>query len=111
MGLDDRDALSVLRDAVSPVRDSDELIAAFYTRWFAIDDSVRDMFPPDMTAQRRMFDQALDWLLGEFIAQRAEEPVAFLAQLGRDHRKYGVTGAHYESMSRALYATLRNQSG
>ena len=111
MGLDDRDALSVLRDAVNPVRDSDELIAAFYTRWFAIDDSVRDMFPPDMTAQRRMFNRALDWLLGEFIAQRADEPVAFLAQLGRDHRKYGVTGTHYESMSRALYATLRNQLG
>ena len=111
MGLDDRDALSVLRDAVNPVRDSDELIAAFYTRWFAIDDSVRDMFPPDMTAQRAMFNRALDWLLGEFIAQRAEEPVAFLAQLGRDHRKYGVTGTHYESMSRALYATLRNHLG
>ena len=111
MGLDDRDALSVLRDAVNPVRDSDELIAAFYTRWFAIDDSVRDMFPPDMTAQRAMFNRALDWLLGEFVAQRAEEPVAFLAQLGRDHRKYGVTGTHYESMSRALYATLRNHLG
>ena len=111
MGIDDRDALSVLRDAVSPVRDADELIAAFYTRWFAVDGSVRDMFPPDMTGQRRVFNQALDWLLGEFIAQRAEEPVAFLAQLGRDHRKYGVLASHYESLARALYATLRSHLG
>jgi NAD(P)H-flavin reductase/hemoglobin-like flavoprotein len=111
VGIDDRAALSVLRNAVSPVRDADELIAAFYTRWFAIDASVRDMFPPDMTGQRRVFNQALDWLLGEFIAQRAEEPVAFLAQLGRDHRKYGVIASHYESLARALYATLRSHLG
>ena len=111
MGIDDRAALAVLRGAVSPVRASDELIAAFYTRWFAIDNSVRDMFPPDMTAQRQVFNRALDWLLGEFIDQRAEEPVAFLAQLGRDHRKYGVTAAHYESLARALYTTLRSHLG
>ena len=43
-----------------------------------------------MAAQRAAFAQALNWLYGELVAQRAEEPVAFLAQLGRDHRKYGV---------------------
>src|SRR6185369_8037777 len=47
-------------------------------------------------------------LLGELIAQRAEEPVAFLAQLGRDHRKYGVTQQHYHSMQAALLAALRS---
>jgi NAD(P)H-flavin reductase/hemoglobin-like flavoprotein len=111
VGLEDRDALSVLRDAVSPVCDSNAVIASFYNQWFATDGSVRDMFPPDMTAQRRVFNEVLDWLLGEFIAQRAQEPVAFLAQLGRDHRKYGVTAAHYESLSRSLYATLKAHLG
>ena len=48
-------------------------------------------------------------MFGEFIAQRAEEPVAFLAQLGRDHRKYGVTQRHYDSMQDALLTTLRTQ--
>ena len=60
------------------------------------------MFPPDMTGQRPSSRQALDWVLGEFVAQRAEEPVAFLAQLGRDHRKYGVTDEHYEALAHAL---------
>jgi NAD(P)H-flavin reductase/hemoglobin-like flavoprotein len=106
MGLEDRDALGVLRAALDPLRDSDELISRFYTYWFAIDESVRHMFPPDMTDQRAMFGHALNWVLDEFIAQRAEEPVAFMAQLGRDHRKYGVEHRHYESMARALYATL-----
>ncbi len=108
MGLDDRDAVSVLCEAVSPGIGSDALIAAFYARWFAMDASVRDMFPADMTTQRKLFTQALDWVFGEFVARRAVQPVAFLAQLGRDHRKYGVTGAHYESLSLALYATLKD---
>jgi NAD(P)H-flavin reductase/hemoglobin-like flavoprotein len=109
VGLDDRDAMRTLRDAVDPALGSDELIRRFYTRWFAIDMSVRDLFPPDMTAQRGAFAQAVTWLFGELIDQRAQEPVAFLAQLGRDHRKYGVTQRHYDSMQDALLTTLRSQ--
>jgi len=108
VGLDDRDALRVLRDAVDPALGSDELIRRFYTRWFAIDLSVRDLFPPDLGAQRHAFARAMTWLFGELIAQRAEEPVAFLAQLGRDHRKYGVLQRHYDSMQDALLTTLRS---
>jgi NAD(P)H-flavin reductase/hemoglobin-like flavoprotein len=105
VGLADRDALQALHDAVGRA-DRDELMGRFYTCWFALDPSVRDLFPPAMTAQREMFAQALQWVLGELIAQHSEEPVAFLAQLGRDHRKYGVTAGHYEVMAHALYATL-----
>jgi NAD(P)H-flavin reductase/hemoglobin-like flavoprotein len=108
VGLDDRDALRKLRDAVDPALGSDGLIRRFYTRWFAIDISARDLFPPDMDAQRAAFAKAMTWLFSELIAQRAEEPVAFLAQLGRDHRKYGVTQRHYETMQDALLTTLRS---
>ena len=108
MGLDDREALATLRAAVDPRNDSDELIRGFYTRWFAIDTTIRDLFPPDMERQRGVFAEALTWLLGELVEQRAEEPVAFLAQLGRDHRKYGVTQRHYDSMQEALLTTLRS---
>ncbi len=107
MGLDDREALATLRAAVDPAAGSDELIRRFYTRWFAVDPSIRDLFPPDMDRQRSVFAQALTWLLGELIARRAEEPVAFLAQLGRDHRKYGVTQSHYDTMHDALLVTVR----
>jgi NAD(P)H-flavin reductase/hemoglobin-like flavoprotein len=108
VGLDDREALATLRAAVDPRNDSDELIRRFYTRWFAIDTAIRDLFPPDMEHQRGVFAEALTWLLGELVEQRAEEPVAFLAQLGRDHRKYGVTQRHYDSMQEALLTTLRS---
>ena len=63
---------------------------------------------PTSAAQFNVFGQALTWLFGELVDQRADEPVAFLAQLGRDHRKYGVTQSHYYSMHEALYTTLRS---
>ena len=50
-------------------------------------------------------------MYGELVAQRAEEPVAFLAQLGRDHRKFGVLPASYDTLRRALYTTLRGHLG
>ncbi|BDE12048.1 MULTISPECIES: FAD-binding oxidoreductase [Mycobacterium] len=105
MSLEDRHALQVLRDAFGP--EDQELVHRFYTHWFAIDTSVRDLFPPEMHSQRAAFAHAMHWLYGELVDQRAEQPVAFLAQLGRDHRKYGVRPAHYQTLRRALYATLR----
>lgn len=105
MGLDDRDALQTLRAAVG----TDEVIGRIYTLWFGIDMTARDLFPPDLTRQRASFGEALSWLLAEMIAQRAEEPVAFMAQLGRDHRKYGVTGRHYDTLGQAMLTTLRGE--
>ncbi|KRE27648.1 2-polyprenylphenol hydroxylase [Mycobacterium sp. Soil538] len=106
MGLEDRDSMRILRDALDS--GAEQLVADFYTRWFAADLSARDLFPPDMATQRKVFGHALNWLCDELIAQRAEEPVAFLAQLGRDHRKYGVTPGHYDTLQTALLATLRS---
>lgn len=105
MGLEDRNALTLLRAGISGPG-ADELIGRVFTCWFALDPEARDLFPADMTEHRATFRRVLDWLLAEFIAQRADEPVAFLAQLGRDHRKYGATKDHYETLAHALYATL-----
>lgn len=109
VGLDNRDALRVLHAAFREGPACDELIRRFYTRWFALDVSLRDKFPPDMGGQRAAFAHALHWVYGELVAQHATEPVEFLAQLGRDHRKYGVTEAHYETLRQALHATLRSE--
>jgi NAD(P)H-flavin reductase len=111
VGLDNQDALRVLHSAFAGHGRSDdnELIHEFFGRWFTVDVSVRGLFPPDLAGQRAAFGRALAWVYGEFIAQRAQEPVAFLAQLGRDHRKYGVTQAHYDTVRRELYTTLRSR--
>lgn len=107
----------MLCDAFAPQQGSDpkaepnHVVRQFYTNWFALDISVHDLFPPEMSSQRAAFAHALHWVYGELVAQRAAEPVAFLAQLGRDHRKYGVLPTHYETLRTALYATLRSHLG
>lgn len=111
MGLDDRDALEHLRATVDPERGGGALIRDFYTRWFSVDASARDLFPPDLGAQREAFGRVLFWVIGEFIEQRADEPVALLAQLGRDHRKYGVTHQHYATLEVALLLSLHDALG
>jgi len=108
VGLLDRDSLRVLHDAFAPENGAEVLVRRFYNQWFAIDTEVRDLFPPDLEHQRNAFALAIHWVLGELVAQRAEEPVAFLAQLGRDHRKYGVRHEHYASMRRAWLWTMRS---
>ena len=101
MGLDDRDALRKLRDAVDPALGSDELIRRFYTRWFAIDISARDLFPPDMGAQRTAFAKAMTWLFTEMIAQRAQEPVALITDRALTRNSVPV------SESRATTSAIR----
>ncbi|VAZ81755.1 Phenol hydroxylase P5 protein [Mycobacterium persicum] len=103
--------MRVLRDAFAPSEGPNELVRRFYTTWFALDVSVRDLFPPEMDSQRAAFAHALHWVYGELVDQHAEEPVAFLAQLGRDHRKHGVLPTHYDTLRRALYQTLRGYLG
>ena len=69
VGVRDRDGLRMLRDAVDPRLGSEELIRRFYTKWFAIDIAVRDLFPPDLGTQFKVFGQALTWLFGELVDQ------------------------------------------
>lgn len=109
MGLDDRDSLRVLRSLFADGPDADRLMRRFYAMWFALDESVGALFPPDLDHQRTAFAYAMRWLLTEFTAQRAAEPVAFLAQLGRDHRKYGVTDAQYRTLCQALFLAMREE--
>lgn len=89
--------------------DEPDLIRDFFDYWFAVDPSVRDLFPADLHDHLTDFGHAMAWVYAELVAQRAEAPVAFLAQLGRDHRKYGVTGAQYATFGEALHATLRSR--
>lgn len=109
MGLDDREALQVLRDVFAVADGAESFVDRLFTRWFGTDPAARDLFPVDLAGTRAAFAQAISWVYGEFVAQRAQEPVSFLAQLGRDHRKYGVTQHHYDTLGQMLYAALRDE--
>src|SRR5690349_13972028 len=108
MGLDDRESLIVLRDAFDPSVGGWEFAERFYKNWFAIDPAIRKIFPPDMAHQQAKFSRTVWWVLNKFAEQRTEEAVAFLAQLGRLHRTYGLTEPMYVTMHAALLRTMRD---
>lgn len=98
-----RHALHQLRDLIN--RDPDRFAANVYTRMFAINPGLRDLFPAMMANQRDAFFRVVDHVLEVVPAESGHsELVEFLAQLGRDHRKFGVLPEHYSVMYQALVA-------
>ena len=103
--------------AVAAVRETFAIVAGagdkaagfFYGRLFARYPRLRDLFPPAMNDQRDRLVQALVRIVESLTSP--EEMAAYLAQLGRDHRKYGVEPAMYEAVGEALLATLRAFAG
>jgi NAD(P)H-flavin reductase/hemoglobin-like flavoprotein len=98
-----------LQESFALVEQSAEQVAGhFYALLFLEQPGLRDLFPPMMNAQR-------DRLLGALVTvvRHAGDPQStaglpeFLAQLGRDHRAFGVRPEHYEPVGRCLVAAMR----
>jgi NAD(P)H-flavin reductase/hemoglobin-like flavoprotein len=74
----------------------------FYARLFTLSPRSRSLFPLSMTAQRERIFAALARLIWSL-----DDPprrTEILSRLGRDHRRFGVTEAHYAP----FIATLRD---
>jgi len=87
----------------------DDVAAYFYAHLFLTHPEVRELFPLAMTEQR-------DRLLGALIrivthVDRLAELAPYLAELGRDHRKFGALVGHYPAVGASLLATLEHFSG
>lgn len=87
----------------------DEAAAYFYARLFLQEPSLRQLFPPAMDEQRDRLFRALARVVESLSSP--EELASYLSQLGRDHRKYGVAPAMYDTVGGALIATLRAYAG
>lgn len=87
----------------------DDIAHFFYGMLFSLTPETRDMFPINMDVQRSRFMRALVHLVQ--MIDRPEDYNPFLRQLGRDHRKFGVISAQYESFGTALLASLKRHSG
>ncbi len=103
--------------AVDAVRSTFAIVAAagdavpgyFYGQLFARSPRLRSLFPPAMDHQRDRLVGALVRIVESLTTP--DEMATYLAQLGRDHRKYGVDPAMYEAVGAALLATLRRFAG
>jgi hemoglobin-like flavoprotein len=89
---------------------ADSAIEQFYNRLFEIDASARALFrATNMPEQRRKVIEALSVALQSLDDLEALIPT--LEELGRRHRRYGVTAAHYDSVGQALLWTLEQGLG
>ena len=81
----------------------------FYSHLFTVSPETRGMFPMGMSQIRdRLFAglATLVWSLDS-----PEDSRSYLAQLGRDHRKYGVKDRHYDAFFTAMLATAAHFNG
>ncbi|MCF8570993.1 FAD-binding oxidoreductase [Gordonia sp. HY002] len=102
--------LSDLRRLIAA--DPDRFAASVFTRLFSASPPLRDLFPVSMAPLRATFTQFVDYVLEAISAEDGHEDlIEFLAQLGRDHRKYGVTSEHYWLMYDALMTEFSRMLG
>ncbi|RVW01299.1 FAD-binding oxidoreductase [Rhodococcus xishaensis] len=93
-------------DVVSTPDRRDRFARTFYTSFFARLPQCRSLFPAGMDGQRVRFVAALEYIVRGL--DDTDRLLAFLAQLGRDHRKYGVQGNHYAAAANALLDAIRD---
>jgi hemoglobin-like flavoprotein len=88
---------------VAPI--SDTAAGLFYDRLFTLDPSLKPLFAKaDMQEQRRKLMQAIAAVING--VDHLDALVPTLEALGRNHRGYGVTDRHYETVGAALLWTL-----
>ncbi|MER6464558.1 FAD-binding oxidoreductase [Streptomyces sp. NPDC001288] len=82
----------------------DQLLLFFYSTLFLTHPESRGMFPVGMAAQRDRFFTALGTIVSR--ADRMEELMPVLEQLGRNHRRLDLRAGHYQAVRTALLTTL-----
>jgi NAD(P)H-flavin reductase/hemoglobin-like flavoprotein len=103
-------AIVAIRDTFAHVANAgDEAVAYFYAWLFLRRPELRELFPPAMDEQRDRLFRSLGRIVESL--STPDEMARYLSQLGRDHRKYGVTPDMYDGVGEALIATLRAFAG
>lgn len=87
----------------------DEVPLFFYSHLFLSHPELRDMFPVSMATQRDRLVGALGRIVSN--VDQLDEVVAFIQQLGRDHRRFEVIADHYGAVGASLLATLKHFLG
>ena len=93
--------------AVAPI--ADDAAALFYRRLFELDPSLRQMFPGDMSEQRKKLMQMITAAVKGL--DRLDHLVPVVQDLGRRHGRYGVSDEHYDTVGAALIWTLEKGLG
>lgn len=96
--------------SIGAIPDGEDTFArSFYAILFTTHPETRQHFPAAMDIQRDRLMRAITYVIDQL--ETPESVFPLLAQLGRDHRKYGVTEDHYTAVGEALLAALANLAG
>jgi NAD(P)H-flavin reductase/hemoglobin-like flavoprotein len=88
---------------------TEDLSRHFYATLFARAPETRDLFPVNMDIQRSRLLRAIVHVVQ--VVDETEQLAPFLAQLGRDHRKFGVIAEHYDAVANALVSAIATFAG
>ncbi len=90
-------------------KSGDDVPLFFYSHLFLSHPELRELFPISMAAQR----DRLVGALGQIVSQvdQLAEVAPFIAQLGREHRRFSVVAEHYGAVGASLLATLKHFLG
>ncbi|MCK1636664.1 hemin receptor [Bradyrhizobium sp. 157] len=103
MSPEDKAAVKITWAKIVPI--ADVAATLFYERLFTLDPSLQPMFGrTDMKEQRRKLLAALSAVVNGL--ENLEPLIPVLENLGRNHARYGVIDAHYETVGAALLWTL-----
>jgi NAD(P)H-flavin reductase/hemoglobin-like flavoprotein len=89
--------------------DARKAMEYFYAHLFVQNPEIRALFPFAMGELREAVFQALSQLI--WIIDSPESYAAYLGQIGRDHRKFGVRDKHHDAFFGALLVTVEHFSG
>ena len=92
---------------VEPIADTAAQI--FYERLFTTAPEVRELFPADLTEQRRKLMATIGMVVKAL--PRLAQIIPNVQALGRRHADYGVAPEHYELVGAALLWTLEQGLG
>ena len=87
----------------------DQVPLFFYSHLFLSHPELRTMFPVSMATQRDRLVGALGRIVSK--VDELEEVMAFIQQLGRDHRRFQVVAENYSAVGASLLATLKHFLG
>jgi NAD(P)H-flavin reductase/hemoglobin-like flavoprotein len=87
----------------------DAVPAFFYAVLFVAHPDLRALFPISMAAQRDRLFTALGRIVSR--VDDTDALVPYVAQLGRDHRRFDVQPEHYPAVGEALLTTLEHFLG
>ncbi|WP_431043242.1 globin domain-containing protein [Streptomyces sp. P1-3] len=98
------DAILIRRTMAEIEPVADKVTSYFYALLFVQHPDLRNLFPASMDTQRDRLFKAL--LTAAKHVDDAETLTAYLANLGRGHRKYGTVPEHYPAVGECLIGAL-----